>query len=1001
MTCRQTTEIISFLAIGALLAWVAVAWSPPSESGWLGYAFVSLGAIALAALVATSLARSAPAAEQAAGQTPDKSPARHDGLGHEKTLETIRSLGLTQFAIDHASDSAFWIGQDGRLMYVNKAACQGLGYTREELLGMTIHDLSPPRPKEGWPERWLFLKQIGSHTFESIHRTREGREFPVEVTSNYIEFGGQGYICGFARNITERKRIERALREAESKYRDIFENAVEGIFQSFPEGELLRCNPAMVRIYGYDSAEEFKAAVADGRIYVDPDRRAEFVCLMQAQGSVSEFESQIYRKDGSIIWTSEKARTVVNEEGKVLYYEGFVEDITERKRIAEELRQAKEVAEAANRTKSQFLANMSHEIRTPMNGIIGMTELALGTDLTDEQREYLEIVRSSSASLLGLINDILDFSNVEAGKLQLNPAEFRLRATLDHMFNALAMRAQRKGLELACSILPDVPDALIGDADRLRQILLNLVDNAIKFTEKGSVIVHVQSELESAEKAMLRFSITDTGIGISEDKQQMIFEAFSQADDSMTRRYGGTGLGLAISSQLVQIMGGRIWLESKPGHGSAFHLTLPFALPEYALTTLPNQTSSPKLRDVPLLVADDNYANRRILQGMLINWHMRPHLAEGGRSALIALQQAAEMDDPFALVLLDAAMPEMDGFAVAEEIRSTPGISDTPIILLTSADVKQCSARCQELGIRNYLTKPVKQVDLHDAIVRTLSLAPEKPRASYALTPAEADDLPVLRQEHDYGASGQLRILLAEDNLTNQLLVTNLLKKRGHIVVPARSGKEALAAWAAEKFDLIVMDVQMPEMNGLEATAAIREAEKSNGFHTPILALTAHSTDSDRERCLAAGMDAYISKPICANDFMSAIARLVPCSVEVITDRISSKSPPQLLDTKDLMARFDGDTALLQEAAELFRHSYPKLLSQSRDAISRGDAETVERTAHTIKGSVGNFGSTASVEAAIRLEKMGHARDLRHASEACDALEWEIERLMPVLTRFV
>jgi PAS domain S-box-containing protein len=997
MKCRQAVEIISFLAIGALLAWVAVAWSPPSEAGWLGYIYVSLAAVALAALVVTSLMRNGSAADR----PPDAAPGPHDGLGHEKTREAIRALGLTQFAIDHASESVFWIGQDGRFVYVNQAAYQGLGYTREELLARTIHDLDPFRPKESWPERWLFLKQGGSHTFESIHRTRDGREYPVEVTSSYIEFEGQGYVCAYTRNITERKRIERALREAESKYRDIFENAVEGIFQSSPEGEILRCNPAMVRIYGYDCEEEFKAAVADGRVYVDPDRRAEFVCLMQARGAVSEFESQVYRKDGSIIWTLEKARTVVNEKGKILYYEGFVEDITERKRTAEELRQAKEAAEAANRAKSQFLANISHEIRTPMNGIIGMTELALGTNLTDEQREYLEIAKNSSALLLSLINDLLDFSKVEAGKLQLNPAVFRLRATLDHMFNTLAARAQQKGLELACNILPDVPDALIGDADRLRQILLNLVDNAIKFTEKGNVIVHVQSELESTQRAILRFSVTDTGIGISEDKQQMIFEAFSQADDSMTRKYGGTGLGLAISSQLVQIMGGRIWLESKLGLGSAFHVALPFVLPEGALATPPSQTSSAKLRDVPILVADDNYANRRILQAMLVNWQMTPHLADGGCSALIALQQAAEAGKSFAMVLLDAAMPEMDGFAVAEKIRCTPGVSDTPIILLTSADVKRCPVRCRELGIRSYLTKPVKQAELHDAILRALSLAPEEPWESSAVEVAKADEPFMRKPGHDYGAAGQLRILLAEDNVINQLLVTNLLKKRGHTVVTARSGKEALAAWTAERFDLIVMDVQMPEMNGLEATASIREAEKSDGFHTPILALTAHSTDADRERCLAAGMDGYISKPICADDFLSAIARLVPCSAEVVPDRARSNVPAQLPEIKELMVRFDGDTTLLQEATELFRHGYPKLMSQLREAISHDDAEAVERTAHTIKGSVGNFGGTAAVEAAMRLEKMAHARDLRHAPEACDALEWEIERLLPVLTRFV
>jgi len=1000
MKYRQTWEIVCFLCLGGILAWIAFTWKPPLESGWLSYGLFSICGIALALLITASLTKSRQARGHAASGEPCEAAVKV-GPEHEQTLSTILTLGLTQFALDHAADSVLWISQDGNLIYANKAACQWLGYTRDELLTMTIFDIDPLTRKEDWRALWASVRTVHFHNFESIHRSRDGAEFPVEITSSYLEFKGQGYISAFARNITERKRIERALRDAESKYRDIFENAVEGMFQSTPAGEVIRCNPAMVQIYGYDSAEEFKSAVIANRIYVEAGHREKFVRTIQEQGWTTGFESRVHRKDGSIIWTSEKARIVRDEKGEILFFEGFVEDITERKRIAEELHRAKEAAEAASLTKSEFLANMSHEIRTPMNGIIGMTELVLGTDLSQEQREYLDIVRSSADSLLSLINDLLDFSKIEAGKLRLDPVEFMLRPTLDSMFNTLALRAQRKNLELSCNVFPDVPDALIGDPDRLRQILLNLVDNAIKFTEKGSIILHIRSELESADKAVLCFSVTDTGIGIPEDKQRLIFEAFSQADNSMTRRYGGTGLGLAICSQLAEIMGGEINVESKPGLGSAFHVTLPFTLPESAVDTLPNQTASVELRDIRVLVIDDNYANRRILQGMLINWHMRPHISDGGPSGLAALLEAADTGDPFKLVVLDAMMPVMDGFVVADRIRATPCISNTPIIPLSSADVKSCSARCLDLGIRGYLMKPVKHARLHDAILRALPYA--------AMMPADVgpkhdnEGAPAIAQGRDQELPrpGKLRILLAEDNPTNQLLVIRLLRSRGHSILAAGSGKEALAAFAREKFDLIVMDLQMPEMDGLEATTAIRTLEKTTGAHIPILALTAHTLDSDRERCLAAGMDAYISKPICTKDFMSAIGLLLPGSVdEEITDS-PAEPQPQLLDTRDLMARFDGDTELLQEAAEIFRQTYPKLLAELCAAVSLGDASAVERAAHTIKGSVGNFAGIAAVEAAFKLERMGRSQDLRHAAEACTTLESEIERLMPAIMDLV
>jgi len=907
--------------------------------------------------------------------------------------EMMQSPSLIQFAIENASDAALWMKEDGRLIYVNRATCRWLGYSKEELLGMTIHDIDPRHRIENWSRHFDFLKKKGSHSFESIYRTRDGRDFPVEVTSNCLEFDGEGYICAFVRDITERKRIEKALRAAESKYRDIFENAVEGIFQSTLDGDMIDCNPALVRIYGYDSIAEFKEAVTARRIYVDPGRRAEFVDLMWDRETVTGFEAQVYRKDRSIIWTSEKARKVRDEHGEFLFYEGFVEDITASKQNAEELHKAKEAAEAASLAKGQFLANMSHEIRTPMNGIIGMTELALGTDLTSEQREYLEIVRNSAESLLALINDILDFSKMEAGKLQLDPIEFKLRPTLDRMFSSLGVRAQRKGLELTANILPDVPENLVGDPDRLRQIILNLADNAIKFTEKGDIIVHVQSDLDLPNRAILHFTVSDTGIGIPEEKQKLIFEAFSQADSSMTRKYGGTGLGLAITSQLIELMGGDIWVESRPGKGSAFHVTLPFKLAEDASTILTNRSAAPELRDIGVLVVDDNYANRRILQAMLINWHMKPHLADSGSAALLALRQAAQMEEPYVLILLDAMMPEMDGFAVAQKIQETPGFAKPTIILLTSAGVRQSAARTQELGIRMQLMKPVKQNDLHDAIVRALAESSEMERERKAAQIGTTGVYP--REQLDPCArnGGRLRILLAEDNPTNQLLVASLLQKRGHQVTMAGTGGEALSAYSTQSFDLIVMDVQMPEMNGFEATAAIREIEKSTGTHTPILALTANTVDGDRDRCLAAGMDAYISKPIRFDDFMSTITRLVPGAKQV-----TPEIQPQLLNTQDLMARFDGDTELLHQACDLFRQSYPKLLSQLREAMLRGDAETVERTAHTLKGSIGNFGGAAAVEAAFRLEKMGRAQDLAHALDAMETLELEIQRLIPALT---
>ena len=587
-----------------------------------------------------------------------------------------------------------------------------------KLLQFVLPQLKDP---EGFLGGLRSLYEDSEGQRDDLIETKDGRIFERHSEPQRVWGRNIGRVWGF-REITERRRAEKALQESEQRYRLLFQRNLAGVYRSSFPGQMLDCNEACARIFGFSHPSELVSQNASN-LYPNPAARLEFISRLQEHGSLSNFEHLLVRKDGSPVWVLENATLVQDGESLI---EGSMIDITARKHGEEEFQKAKDAAESANRAKSEFLANISHEIRTPMNGILGMTELALATDLTEEQREFLTMVKSSADSLLTTINEVLDFAKIEAGRLDFDLIEFNLRDCLEETTRMFAFPADRKGIELICDVAPDVPDVVVGDPARLRQVVVNLLSNALKFTERGEVLLRVDAKALSLDDFLVHFAVRDTGIGIPRDKQQVIFHAFAQADSSTTRRFGGTGLGLTISSRLVGMMQGQIWVESEPGKGSTFHFTARFGRAKAG--TQPKRTAPVTLQGVAVLIVDDNATNRRVLDETLSSWGMKTCVAADGFQALSALKHAHERREPIHLVLTDAHMPTLDGFRLAEQIKRDPELAGTLITMVTSGGQRGDAARCRELGISAYLTKPVRQVDLLEAIVNVLTRGSGKMR---------------------------------------------------------------------------------------------------------------------------------------------------------------------------------------------------------------------------------------------------------------------------------
>ena len=919
---------------------------------------------------------------------------------------------------DSSSDAIVLIDQNG-FYDCNPAALHIFECDKkEDFCSLHISDLSPEFQADGQPSLDFASKKIeeafikGSSHFEWVHRKIKSREiFPADVLLTSMVLNGKQVLQGVIRDIALRKLAEERLRTSEEKYRGIIENMQDVFFRTDIDQNLTMISPSGLRLLGYDSDDGLLGNKISTLFYKESEQYQKFLTILREKEKVANFELEIYRKNGSVIPIMSSSNYYCDRSGTPLGIEGIITNMSAQKRAEEQLKKAKNEAEEATRAKSEFLANMSHEIRTPMNGIMGMGELLLDTELAENQKNLVKTINTEAESLLAIINSILDFSKIEAGKLELDDIPFNLRLLFEDLASTFAITARKKGLEFISFLPAEAPERLVGDPGRLRQVLINLVGNALKFTHKGEIFIWADSFEDLGETVKLRFCVKDTGIGIPKDKQDKIFESFSQADGSTTRKYGGTGLGTTISRQIVTLMGGEIGLESQPLLGSTFFFTVIFKKdPSVAEETPFNETGG-ELSRLTVLIVDDNKNNRFVFSEHLKSWGCIPVEAESGPGALSVLENERISSKKVDMILSDFQMPGMDGFRLAEEIKKNAFLKHIPFILLTSMGMIGDSKICKEIGINGYLTKPVKRNDLKSAMISILNHGD--------FIDPENSSSPLTRHTISEIKRAKIRILLAEDYPTNQQIAIRHLTDCGFHVSLAENGRQAVDLFRTKQFDIILMDIQMPLMDGYEATRRIREQEKTAGhlvakinpdrpvkiIRTPIIAITAHAIKGYREKCIEADMDDYMTKPFKKKDMIHMVEKWAQRKTDAFPEKDCLPPPlqssfvpdhpaPDLpLDYDKALNEFENDRKFFMDVLNEFIRTVEHQLAKMDAALTVRDFTAIRNEAHAIKGGASNLTAMNLANAAAELEAVLKSKTGDPPSDLIKTLTHEFHRL--------